>query len=375
MTQLLAVLNGTEPPHGFLQNTAIVILKAAGQLYGLIQGLRAQAYAVGIFSSYTPPCPVISVGNITAGGTGKTPMVIWLARYFHKQGKKVAVVSRGYRQLSKLPVTVVADPAQTLQKAPFAADEAVLIAEKLPGVTVLTGPKRRQTIAYAVAEYGCDLVIMDDAFQHMQVARSLDLALVDCTRPFGNGGILPGGILREAPSALRRAHGIVITRADDQEQLATTRQELARKAPQVPSCHAVHQACGWIRLTDKGLRHAPGLPIAELAETPVLAFCGIANPANFAKTLTRLGLSIKVLVPFADHHQFQEQTMDGLMAQARSIGAKALVCTEKDLVKIEKNSYDLPIYALAMELHFPNLSRWLQDKLDDISTAGNKTES
>jgi tetraacyldisaccharide 4'-kinase len=366
VTPLLPVLAGEQPPSGFLQKTVLLGLQSIGRLYGLIQAARAFVYKAGIFTSYSAPCSVISVGNLTAGGTGKTPMVLWLAKYFQDQGRQVAVVSRGYRQQSKKPVTIVADPNHVLLNAPQAADEAVLIAQKLPGVTVLTGPDRRKTIALATQKYGCDLIIMDDAFQHLQVRRQLDLLLLDCNNPFGNGEILPGGMLREFPSALRRCDGLIITRADDPEKLQSTKKMVEKIDPKTPICHAIHQPTGWIKVTQDGQQQPTTITIDQLKNIPVLAFCGIAKPAAFEQTINNLSLSIKAFQPFTDHHIFDDKTIDQLLDQAEKLQAQALVCTEKDAVKIQAKTCRLPIYALSLELHLPKISPWLIKQLDTI---------
>ncbi|MBF0358411.1 MAG: tetraacyldisaccharide 4'-kinase [Magnetococcales bacterium] len=366
MTLLITILAGERPPNGFLERTVIWVLKIIGHLYGLIQTSRAYLYKKAIIKTYAPPCAVVSVGNITAGGTGKTPTVIWLAKYFQSRGRKVGVVSRGYRQHSKDPVTVVADPKQLLLTPPQAADEAVLIAKKLPGVTVITGPNRQKTIKVATQDYGCNIVIMDDAFQHMQVKRQLDLVLLDCNYPFSNGNILPGGLLRESPQALNRCDGIILTRADNHDKLQASKEMLKLVAPNIPICHAIHKKTGWLKLVNNGADSSSTLSLDELKEIPVLAFCGIAKPEAFRNTLETTSLSVIAFETFTDHHVFTENTIDQIIEHAVSLNAQAVVCTEKDMVKITEKEYALPIYALSMELFFPNISPWLQHKLDLI---------
>ena len=348
-----------------MQIILLKILQNVGRLYGLIQAIRAHMYTVGILATYRPSAPVISVGNITAGGTGKTPMVIWLAGYLQKRGKKVAVVSRGYRQLSKKPVTMVSDQRGLLSSPPEAADEAVLIAKKLPGVVVITGPDRRQTIDAAIRQYGCNLIIMDDALQHLRVKRDLNLVLVDSRHPLANGHMLPGGLLREFPPALNRGDGFIITRADQAEYREKTEQLLKKIAPGKPITHAIHRPSGWLAIGNDGVHPQP-LPMEHLQNIPVLAFCGIAKPASFRQTLNDLTMDIQIFKSFADHHPFDVNTITDLVQQAITVRAQALVCTEKDAVKIFNSGYELPIYALAMELHFPDPSDWLPKQLANL---------
>jgi tetraacyldisaccharide 4'-kinase len=365
-TPLLPILAGERAPQGFHENIQHIGLQLVGRLYGVIQSIRAALYQKGLLSAYTAPCPVISVGNITVGGTGKTPTVIWLAKYFQSKGRKVGVVSRGYRQQSKADVTVVSDPHKIITTTPKAADEAVLIAQTLPGVTVITGPKRYKTIAVATQQFGCNLIIMDDAFQHMQVKRDLDLVLLDCNAPFSNGHILPGGLLREYPSALHRCDGVIITRANDSKKLKHTQNLLSQIVPNKKSCSALHKPTHWRKLSQTDPKHKETMPIDGFKDIAVLAFCGIAKPDNFYATLDTLAISVVASQSYSDHHVFDCNTIDKLLEKAVTLKAQALLCTEKDAVKIQKISSDLPIYALSMELYFHNISPWLQKQLDSI---------
>ncbi|MBF0379486.1 MAG: tetraacyldisaccharide 4'-kinase [Magnetococcales bacterium] len=365
-TPLLPVLAGERPARGFYEKAVIWGLQTVGSLYGAIQSIRATLYQKGFLASYKAPCPVISVGNITAGGTGKTPTVIWLAQYYQSQGRKVAVVSRGYRQQSKAEVTVVATAQKIVTTTPQAADEAVLIAQQLPGVTVITGPNRSKTIAVATEQYGCNIIIMDDAFQHMQVKREFDLVLLDCNAPFSNGHILPGGLLREYPESINRCDGVIITRADDQTKLKRTEDLLGQIAPNINSCSAIHQPTKWQKLANTGAKHPATVPLDGLKNIDVLAFCGIAKPEKFFTTIESLAISAIYTSSFEDHHLFTDNTINELVKKARSIKAQALICTEKDAVKIQQFSSDLPIYALSIKLFVPDISPWLQKKLDSI---------
>ncbi|MBF0445014.1 MAG: tetraacyldisaccharide 4'-kinase [Magnetococcales bacterium] len=365
-TPLLPILAGERPPQGFYEKTVVWALQIVGKLYGTIQRTRAVLYKKGLLSAYTAPCPIISIGNITVGGTGKTPTVIWLAKYFQNKGRKVGVVSRGYRQQSKADVTIVADPDKIITTTPQAADEAVLIAQKLPGVTVITGPNRCKTIGVATQQYGCNLIIMDDAFQHMQVKRDFDLVLLDCNAPFSNGHILPGGLLRENPLALNRCDGVIITRADNLQKLKHTQDLLSQIVPNKKSCAALHKPTNWRKISQTGAKHPATMPIDGFTNIPVLAFCGIAKPESFYATLDRLEISIMDFSSYSDHHIFDKNNIEQLLKKAAALNAQALLCTEKDAVKIQEILSDLPIYALAMELYFPNISPWLQKQLEAI---------
>lgn len=367
MRQLLPLLDGRNQPKGILEQGIFHILGALGNGYGLIQAGRALAYQKGVLSHWQAPCPVIGVGNLTAGGTGKTPMVAWLGRYFLDRGIPLGVVSRGYRQKSRTPVTVVADGNKIHLSAPQAADEAVLLAQELPGATLLTGPDRRRLIHYATNHSGCRLIIMDDSFQHMQVHRDFNLLLLDARRPWGNGQILPGGLLRESPKAIQRAHGIVLTRADTDVDIPATIAAINHLAPHIPIAQCHHAPWHWIRAGDGKI-----LPLEALQGQKMLAFCGIANPESFRTTLKRLSIHPVDFKTYADHHVVTNAEMRQLETSARRHNADILVTTQKDLVKISNNATDLPIYALAIGIRFPQPPPpWLMEHLDDLANKAN----
>ncbi|RMF86396.1 MAG: tetraacyldisaccharide 4'-kinase [Nitrospirae bacterium] len=318
----------------------LCLLRAAGHAYGAAQGLRAAAYRRGWRTAYRAPCPVVSVGNLAAGGTGKTPMVVWLGERLLAAGRRLAVVSRGYRQASRAPVTVVADGRGHRLAPPEAADEAALVAARLPRAVVLTGVQRWRCIEVAVAEHGCDCILLDDGFQHLAVARDLDLCLLDAARPFANGACLPGGLLREWPGAVARADAAVLTRAGGGWEAAAG--ELRRRFPRL-----LLAACDHVV---ESVTTADGRPV-ELSGKAVLAFCGIARPAAFRATLEGLGARVVRLVAFGDHHRYTAGDLADLEKQAREVGAAALACTEKDAVKLPQPA-GLPLYVVRVGLRF-----------------------
>jgi len=323
----------------------LVALRGAGLLYGLGQAVRARAYRHGLVKTYRAPCPVISIGNLVSGGTGKTPMVLWLAEGLKRAGWHVAVVSRGYRQAAATPVTVVADPDGLRLRPPAAADEACLVATRLPGVAVLTGRDRWRLIDHAVHGFGCNVILMDDGFQHLRVARDLDLCLLDASRPFGNGAVLPGGILRERPRALRRADLAVLTRADTPRRTELAIDELRRVAPRLPTVVTRHAPRGLLRLSDPET-----LALDTLGETRALGFSGIARPDSFRRLLEREKVRLAGWFVFPDHHEFTVGDFLAMEEEAKAVCAQCLVCTEKDAVKIDPTWSRLPIYVLRMEL-------------------------
>ena len=374
MNGLLPFLRGQSQPTSPAGRAGLKLLGFVGGLYGSLQSLRTELYRRRWLTAYRAPCPVLCVGNLSVGGTGKTPTVLWLVQHIlarrqamNHTGGRLAIISRGYGTHNpQAKVTVVADPEGVRLRPPEAADEAVLLARHLPGVVVLTGPDRAQLIRFAIHQYGCDLVVMDDGFQHLKVCRDLDIVLVDAKHPFGNGYVLPGGILRENPSALKRCDIIVITRCEETKETQHTQDRLAQIVPEKPLFLAKHQAQSWIRL---GEQHP--LPLSALAQTPFLAFCGIAQPHSFSQTLSSLGLFAITEITFPDHFNYTPKTLWDLIDQARAVQAQALVCTEKDAVKIETawlntETGPFPLYYVRLGLVFPADPHWITPFLDRL---------
>lgn len=349
----LSLLHGEQPPGDLGERLALSLLGGVGAVYGGIMAARAGVYRHR--ERYRAPCPVISVGNLTTGGTGKTPMALWLAEKLLAMGRQPAIVSRGHGQQGTAPVTVVADARGMRKGFPEAADEAVLLARLLPGVAVLTGPRRCLPMAHAVAELGCDGIILDDGFQHLAVARDLDLVLLDAARPWGNGRLLPGGVLRELPTALKRADGVVITRADAGAE--GLRRELEQRFPGLPVLTARHAAGAWRCWNQEG---------GTTPETPALAFAGIARPDGFRQTLARAGVPVAAFHPFPDHHPFTREELARLTTEARRLGARSLVCTEKDAVRLDAATLDLPLWTLGVRMAFLEEPLWLLAALERL---------
>nr|CRH06360.1 Tetraacyldisaccharide 4'-kinase [Candidatus Magnetococcus massalia] len=342
--RLLPLLHGLRPPAHLGESALLGLLGGVGRLYGWHMVRRRSRYKADPVRSYRPRCPVISIGNITTGGTGKTPCSRWLAGYLQQQGIKTAIVSRGYGQQSKLPVTVVSDGKQIITPPPLAADEPTMLARALPGVAVLCGPNRKPVIEHAIEKLGCELILLDDAFQHLKAARDLNIVLLDAAHPLGNGQLLPGGVLREPASALQDADIILLSRAHDDEQAVRAEKMLRpHLQPNTPILRADHRATGWQPLTQGAPPHPPG---------KLLAFTGIGRPESFWHSLQCQGITPVATRSFADHHPFCAEDLAALQQQAQALGATALACTEKDAVKIDPAWYTLPLYQLQIEWHF-----------------------
>lgn len=365
MQTLLPWLRGELVPDSRMGRGLLRVLGGLGAILARYQRWRVGRYRRGAQRGYRAPCPVISVGNLTVGGTGKTPMVIRLARWIQASGGRVAVVSRGYRQKSRAKVTVVSDHERVWLAPPEAADEAALLARTLPGVAVLTGSDRAALIRHATQRLGSDWILMDDGFHRLDVERDLDLVLLDARRPFGNGFLLPGGILRESPEALERCDGVILTRAEDAEVARRAREMLRERFFKGRILAATHRPTGWIDARQPGAV----APLAGLTGS-VLAFCGLAAPEGFRRTLEGLGVRVAGFHPFPDHHAFTLGEVRGLVDQARRLGAGVLVCTEKDLVKLDRvvGEVALPVLALRVEMAMlENGEAWLEAWLKELA--------
>ncbi|MCH8828036.1 MAG: tetraacyldisaccharide 4'-kinase [Planctomycetes bacterium] len=311
-------------------------LSALSCCYGLAVRLRNFAFDVGLKKTHRAAVPVISVGNITAGGTGKTPFVAFLTDWFNSRGVKVALLSRGYRPFSQTPgADAVGSPDDTTN------DEKLVLDQLCPGVPHLQQRDRVNAAKIAVAEHGAQLLILDDGFQHRRLGRDLDIVLIDALNPFGYGRLLPRGLLREPLSGLRRADLIVLTRADqcaDAEKLRIL--DLVRR--HAPDCEIIEVA---FRLD--GLVNSTGdtATLASLTDKPVVAFCGIGNPESFLRTLA--ACDVREFRVFPDHHHYSETDVEEIAAIAGRHEAAAVVATLKDLVKIDQRKINaIPLWAV-----------------------------
>ncbi|MEK6234669.1 MAG: tetraacyldisaccharide 4'-kinase, partial [Planctomycetales bacterium] len=290
---------------------------------------RNRQYDSGRRTIHQAGVPVVSVGNLTMGGTGKTPFVQWLARWFRKQNVRVAVVSRGYGA-----------------EAGSANDEALQLERNLPDVPHLENPDRVDAARVAVEELDTQLILLDDGFQHRRLARDLDVVLLDATEPFGWRHVCPRGMLREPISGLRRADVIALSRADcasDSDKQAL-REEVRR----------IHPAATWVELAHVPTRLINASQDEQsldfLNGRKVAAFCGIGNPAAFARTLDDLGCRATEFREFDDHHAYQTSDIEDLTRWAEQQQVEAVLCTEKDLVKLELDHLgDVPLWAVAVE--------------------------
>ncbi len=305
------------------------LLTALAWPYDWMHRLRLQAYLRGWAAVRRLPCRVLSVGNLTLGGTGKTPMVEAIATLLCQRGYRVGVLSRGYGRRGREAMTVVSDGTRCLVLPEVAGDEPVLLAEHLPGVPVVVGRDRYAAGMLAVERFGVEVLVLDDGFQHLQLGRDLDILLLDSARPFGTGRLFPRGDLRERPSALGRADVIVFTRWERGMPMPPSALPLAHPLP--VSFRSCHEPSGLRALPDGRV-----LPLAALNGRRVLAFCGIGGPESFRRTLQRLGVVVVAFVAFPDHHPYTCLELADLIRMAEEHRAEVLVTTEKDSIRLRR---------------------------------------
>ena len=299
-------------------------------LYGIAVRLRLSAYNHRLLEIKKLPCPVLSVGNITLGGTGKTPAVIAIAVFLKKQQKKTAVLSRGYGRRNESEIVVVSDGAGTVADAHTSGDEPALMAAQLLEVPVIVGSDRYGAGMTAFSRFHPDVLVLDDGFQHLRLHRDLNIVLIDGLQPFGTGKLFPAGILREPIASLQRADVVLITRSDRSRDM-TSLKKLISRFTAAAIFTSQHVPTGLVDLAD-GSRKT----LASLKGKEVLAFSGIAQPGSFISLLENLGANVRKTINFPDHHRYTRDDLNHLQRQALEVKAPLIVTTEKDGVKLRE---------------------------------------
>ena len=301
-------------------------------IYGVAARLQALLYAEGIYTAKHLNAPVISVGNLTVGGTGKTPMVLWLAERLLAEGKQVAILSRGYRGSGGT------------------SDEIKMLKSRLGDRVVFgVGPDRYLEGRRIESENQVDVFVLDDGFQHLQLARNVDIVLVDSTKCLSKEWLLPAGSMREPVSALRRASAVVLTRMEGVSPDSAAIQAI-RATADLPTFYAKTRLLDYWRVTDSPHAQAAG---NELPPQPVFAFCGIGNPGAFFSDVKKWGMAVVGQHAFRDHHSYTARDVKTLEDHAQRVGAKALLTTEKDtqnLLDLHFSTFPLFCCRIALEV-------------------------
>ena len=334
---------------GPLASAARSALALAAVGYGIGVTVRNRGFDHQWWTSHRAAVPVVAVGNLTLGGTGKTPMVEYVARWYRARGVRVAILSRGYGQSTGLN------------------DEGRVLEENLPDVPHLQDRDRAGLARIAVEELESELLVLDDGFQHRRLRRDLDLVLLDALDPFGHGRLFPRGLLREPVRALRRAGVVVLSRAD-----------LVTESDRAAIRRAAERHAGPLRWVES--RHAPldlidasgqVAPLDELSRRAVAAFCGIGNPEGFRRTLAPLSAPLLGFRTFPDHHPYDAGDVADLAAWSLGLGADLVLTTQKDLVKLRALALGpIPLKALRIGLEITQAAATLDDALWAFSPLG-----
>jgi len=318
----------------------------AAWLYGKIITLRNLLFDHGVLKVQRLNCPVISVGNLAMGGTGKTPMVVWLARFFSEEGYRVGIVSRGYGGAESGGVIVVSDGESILADQAISGDEPLMLARRLSGIPVLCSANRVKGGKAAIEKFDCEALILDDGFQHRYVARDLDIVMLDSRDPFGNGWLFPRGTMREKTAALARAQVFVLSRFGGSERAEKNYAKLRRQWPDKTIVTATHRPTRIFSAADRRER-----PLSSLMKSRLAAFAGISQPDDFFQSVHNLGGRLVYTAPLPDHYPLTSELLASLAREASRFEPEFWLTTEKDWVRLPQTiPQGMELWVMAMEI-------------------------
>lgn len=341
---------GQEKGTPFFLSLLLSPLYLLSLFYGLAVNIRVSLFNKGLKESRSLPCKVISVGNITVGGTGKTPVVEYIARQLTERGLKVAILSRGYKGTAHNPVNVVSDGQTIFMEPHQAGDEPYMLAKRLRDVPVIVGADRYVTGSYGVEHFHVDVLVLDDGYQHIKVKRDVNILLVDGERGFGNGHLFPRGPLREPLSNMERADFVLVTKCKKPAQgvgASGFMPDFSKiKAKPLTFCS------GYEPLNLQSFWTGNKESVSVITGKKVVTLSGIANPSSFTALIKSLGGNVLHEEAFPDHHAYSPKDLHGVMKKAENLGADMIVTTEKDAVKIEEidERVRIPFYYLQIGL-------------------------
>jgi tetraacyldisaccharide 4'-kinase len=323
-----------------------------GYLYGAAMNARNALYEKGVFTSHALGAKTVSIGNITVGGTGKTPLVAFAAETLFSAGEKVCILTRGYGRINPKKRVLVTDGEKVLSDAKNSGDEPFELAGKLPGKAVIVADANRVSAGlWAREKFGITAFVLDDAFQHRKVKRDLDIVCIDATNPFGNKNVLPAGILREPLENLKRADAIVITRANLIEEI----EDLKFQISNYTDCPVFISYNKFSKLTEISISGKKQTTLdSRLAVRNSLAFCALGNPANFFEQLRRENFNLMATETFPDHHFYSQKDIAKLENKVRETGAEILLTTAKDAVKLDGLKMHFPVFAAENKIILEN---------------------
>jgi len=314
--------------NGGLEGIPYFPLTLLSWLYALLCHLRFSLYALGLLPQKKAACPVVSVGNLTVGGTGKTPVTLYLAEQWQKRGLSVGIVSRGYQRNKKEALVLVSAGHGPLESPADVGDEPYLMARRLKGIPIVVASDRHSGCERITSDFKLDLILLDDGFQHLRLKRDLNILLLDARRPFGNKFLLPRGPLREPLKEIQRADLVIFTRVEPSSDLKSITTKIEAQGKPVLFSHFKATGLRQVLTGREAL-------LSDLQGRSILPFCGIANPEAFFRQLTALGATIKDVVVFEDHHTYHDTDFRKIGQSAEACGAEWVITTEKDVVKVE----------------------------------------
>jgi len=336
----------TDKQRGFLASLIKALLFILAILYGLVVRILILFYRL---KPYRLHCKVVSVGNITLGGTGKTVLVEYLARYLKNQGHKVAILSRGYKR------KVTKSPSHQVTSHETMGDEPYMLSKKLKDIPVIVDANRIKAAKRAIEDYKVDTVILDDGFQQWRIIKDLEIVAIDASEPFGNRWLIPRGILRQPLSSLRRAEVLVLTKTNLNPDIVEIKDFLTALNSSAIIIEATHEPRGFYRIDQPD----------ELLNTDVFkgktvsAFSGIGDPYSFENLLGSLGINIGLSFIFPDHYPYSQKDIDRIIRSSKDKGIETIVTTEKDAVRLSR----LPIFVLKIELKIVKNEERLHNRL------------
>lgn len=333
------------------------MLSLLGWFYGYMADLRNAFYDRGVFRSHSLGARTISIGNITTGGTGKTPLVAYVAKLLAEKGEKVCILTRGYGRSNPRNRVLVSDGERVLVDVKTGGDEPIELARKLLGKAIIISDANRVSAAnWAREKFGITAFVLDDGFQHRRVRRDLDIVCIDATNPFGNRKMLPAGILREPLHNLERANAIVITKANLSENIENLKSEISKLNPDCPVFVCANKISSVIELeefhakTQRTQEEDGQKPDREGGcRISAFAFCALGNPNNFFEELRRGNFDLTGSETFRDHHFYTQNNIDKLEHQARQSDAEILLTTAKDAVKLKDLKFEIPCFVAEIE--------------------------